>query len=330
MPNPICTTPLIWRRVWGETSRLRFAGRLKRILARFRVRGIALQYTPFGPFAYNAPVQDRVLLFGGKGYMGEIFRGIFPDLLAPSVDIADAAAVARTLDETKPDVVINAAGKTGRPNIDWCEDHKEETLRSNVLGPLVLREECSKRGIYWVHLSSGCIYEGDNGGRGFTEDDPPNYAGSFYSRTKAWADQMLREFPVLMLRLRMPFDGSQNERSLLSKIVKYPKVLDTENSITYLPDFAMAAKTLIGKRALGTYNIVNPGTMSPYRIMELYKEIVDPAHRFERLSLQDLKSVARAGRSNCVLSTKKLEGEGIRLRPVEEAVREALRRLASS
>jgi dTDP-4-dehydrorhamnose reductase len=41
------------------------------------------------------------------------------------------------LDEVKPDVVINAAGKTGKPNVDWCEDHKEETLRSNDTGPLV-------------------------------------------------------------------------------------------------------------------------------------------------------------------------------------------------
>ena len=28
-----------------------------------------------------------------------------------------------------PDFVINAAGKTGRPNVDWCEDHKQEVIR---------------------------------------------------------------------------------------------------------------------------------------------------------------------------------------------------------
>ncbi len=250
-----------------------------------------------------------------------------PSIIPSNVDIADPAAVAAVLDQEKPDIVINAAGKTGRPNIDWCEDHKEETMRTNVAGPLVLLEECGKRGIYWVHISSGCIYEGDNGGVGFTEEDAPNFSGSFYSRTKAWSEQMLKEFPILILRLRMPFDASTNERSLLMKLKKYKIVLDQENSITYLPDFLEAARVLMEKRKTGIYNVVNPGAISPFRIMELYREIVDPTHTFERLPLQKLSTVTKAGRSNCVLSTAKLEQEGIHMRPVEEAIREALLRL---
>jgi len=59
-------------------------------------------------------------------------------------------------------------------------------------------------------------------------------------------------------------------------------------------------------------------------IDEMYKEIVDPAHTFERLTLEDLPDVVKAGRSNCVLSTAKLEAAGVAMRPVEEAVRGAL------
>ena len=129
---------------------------------------------------------------------------------------------------------------------------------------------------------------------------------------------------VLNLRLRMPFDGSRNERSLIMKLVRYNKVLDEENSLTYLPDFLDAAKMLIAKRRTGTFNVVCAGGISPYRIMELYREIVDPAHVFERLTVETLGSVVTAGRSNCMLSTEKLKGEGIALRPVAEAVREAL------
>src|SRR3989338_641709 len=214
----------------------------------------------------------KILVFGAKGYLGHLFLKQYPDAVPSSVDIADSTAVSAELDRVKPDVVINAAGRTGRPNIDWCETHKEETLRSNLTGPLVLLEECGKRNIYWVHLSSGCIYEGDNGGRGFSEEDPPNFTGSFYSRVKGWCDQILREFPLLILRLRMPFDGSANERNLIVKLRKYPRVLDVQNSLTYLPDFLEAAKTLIGSRRTGIYNIVNSGTVSPYEIMELYKK----------------------------------------------------------
>lgn len=260
--------------------------------------------------------------------MGQEFLSLFPGSIAPSVDFVDCKAVAEALEEHKPDTVINAAGKTGRPNIDWCEDHKEETVRGNITGPLVLFDECRKRGIYLVHLGSGCVYQGDNGGKGFSEEDMPNFRGSFYSRTKALCDAALQEFPVLILRLRMPFDGSLHERNLINKITKYPSVVDVENSLTYLPDFFVAAKKLIEGRKTGIYHIVNPGTMSPYRIIQYYKEIVDPSHECKRLTLDELPGVVKACRSNCVLSIEKLKSEGIEMQPVEQAVKEALSLIA--
>lgn len=267
----------------------------------------------------------KVIILGGKGLMGQHFLTLYPDALMPKADIADVHQVASFLDAEKPDVVINAAGKTGKPNVDWCEDHQEETLRSNVTGPLVLLDECRKRDIYWVHLSSGCMYQGDKGGEGYSEEDPPNFSGSYYARTKAWAEQMLKEFPVLILRLRMPFDGTRHERNLIMKLSKYPRVLDVENSLTYLPDFLLVASRLIAERKTGIYNVVNEGAISPYAIMQRYQSIVDPAHRFERLTLEHLSDVVKAQRSNCILSTKKLHDEGLTMRPVEKALEEALR-----
>jgi len=266
----------------------------------------------------------KVIVFGSRGYLGEYFLKGYPEAVCPSIDIADRSAVSEVLDAEKPDIVINAAGKTGRPNVDWCEDHKDETFHANVTGPVILMEECTKRGIYWVHLSSGCIYSGDNGGKGFSEDDVPNFAGSFYSRTKTWSEQMLKEFPnVLILRLRMPFDNTTNDRNLLMKLRKFSKVNDLQNSITYLPDFIKSAQILIEKRKTGIYNVVNEGGISPYEIIELYKEVVDPAHAADRLTEKDLPVVSKVARSNCILSVTKLEDEGIVMRPVLEAVREA-------
>src|SRR5262249_12370912 len=99
------------------------------------------------------------------GYLGQAFHGLYPEAVTPRLDIADAAAVRRAMEQHEPEVVINCAGRCGAPNVDWCEDHKAETLHSNLLGPLVLLEECACRGAYLVHLGSGCIYSGDNGGR---------------------------------------------------------------------------------------------------------------------------------------------------------------------
>jgi dTDP-4-dehydrorhamnose reductase len=269
----------------------------------------------------------KIAIFGSNGFLGGYFKEQYPEAITPRIDIADAAAVRAFLDAEKPDVVINCAGKTGRPNVDWCEDHKLETIKSNVTGPLVLLDETQARGMYLVHIGSGCIYQGDNHGKGWTETDPPNFYGSFYSRTKLWSDQMLKDFPVLNIRLRMPFDGSQNPRNLIMKLRSYSRVLDEPNSITHLPDLLKTVDALISQTKTGTYNMVNPGAISPYRVMELYKEIVDPTHEFERLALSQLGDVVKAGRSNCLLSTAKLASEHMSLPTSEDAVRFALAKM---
>ncbi|MEQ1849005.1 MAG: NAD-dependent epimerase/dehydratase family protein [Candidatus Peribacteraceae bacterium] len=267
---------------------------------------------------------DSILLFGASGYLGGYLQDRYPGIVCPKRDIADRAFVEKALDDVRPSVVINAAGKTGRPNVDWCEDHKEETMRANVMGPLVLVEECLKRNIYFVHIGSGCIYSGVSPEGGFTEEMMPNFSGSFYSLTKFTTDILLQRFPVLNLRLRMPFDGTLSPRNLIIKLSKYQKVLDETNSLTYIPDFIDALDQLIHKRALGTFNIVSPTPLSPYQIMQAYTQIVDPTHTFERLTVATLNTVTKAERSNCILSGKKLADLGIVMRPAEEVLKEAL------
>jgi len=90
----------------------------------------------------------------------------------------------------KPTHVFNAAGVTGRPNVDWCETHKVETIRANVVGTLTLADVCRERGLIVINFATGCIFEYDDlhvlgSGIGFKEEDTPNFIGSFYSKTKA-------------------------------------------------------------------------------------------------------------------------------------------------
>lgn len=272
----------------------------------------------------------KVLIFGGKGYIGQYFLSVYPDAVTPSTDIADQQAVAAVLEAEKPDVVINCAGKTGKPNVDWCEDHKAETVRSNVTGPLILLDECLKRDIYLVHMSSGCMFTGDDGGGGCGEETEPNFDGSYYARTKAASDRLLSEFPVLILRIRMPFDGTEHPRNLISKLRKYSKVLDVQNSITYIPDFLRASEHLIGQKKTGIYHITNPGTVSPFEVMELYKKLVQEDHVFERLALDNLQTVVKTGRSNCTLNAEKIARQGVELLPVQEALNSAMNQLKAT
>ena len=92
----------------------------------------------------------------------------------------------------KPTHVLNAAGVTGRPNVDWCETHKVETIRANVIGCLTLADVCNQRGIHMTYYGTGCIFHYDDkfpqgSGKGFMESDTPNFTGSYYSYTKVGA-----------------------------------------------------------------------------------------------------------------------------------------------
>lgn len=268
---------------------------------------------------------SRTLIFGA-GWLGYKFKD-YLDAELSLADITSRPAVEEELERFKPEVVISAAGKTGRPNIDWCEEHKLETLSSNVLGPLVLLQACLGRDIFLTHLSSGCIFNGQAPrSSGFTEEDevsPP----SFYSWTKAKADELLKKFPVLILRLRMPVDKKPHPRNLITKLAGYPKIIDVENSLTVVEDLLYAADELIKKRRTGIYHVVNPGRVRHREIMAWYKELVDSQHDYEIIKPEALLELglAKAGRSNCVLDTSKLEGEGIKLPEVKERLRDYLK-----
>ncbi|MDO8623680.1 MAG: sugar nucleotide-binding protein [archaeon] len=267
----------------------------------------------------------------GAGFMGKrISEYMGYDLR--KFNVLNKSKLEKFLDMEHPDVVINCVGKTGRPNIDWCETHKEDTVLSNIAAPLMLGAECSKRGIYMVHLGSGCIYNGYKNGYGFTEVDDANFFGEqFYGDTKIYAEDMLKDLipgKILQLRIRMPIDDRPDERNLIDKLKKYSKLIKIGNSMTTIPHALPAIKWLIEKKSTGIYNVVNPGMISAGDIMEMYKEIVDPTHEFEVMSHAELDRVTVSKRSNCKLNMDKLKlelrGSRIWIPEIHGAVRECL------
>ena len=77
------------------------------------------------------------------------------ELFLADARIEEREKVAKELDAVKPTHVLMSAGITGRPNIDWCEDHKPETIRTNVIGTLnvvVLSLWCFENARYIVRI----------------------------------------------------------------------------------------------------------------------------------------------------------------------------------
>jgi nucleoside-diphosphate-sugar epimerase len=271
------------------------------------------------------------LVFGGeRGWIGQkivtLLRNQNHDVHCAASRLEQREAIEKEIDHIKPDYIINAAGITGRPNIDWCESHKYETLRSNVIGLLILVDVAFLRGIHVTNLASGCIYNYDeqhplDSGIGFTEDEEPNFWGSFYSYTKVMAEKLIQHYPnILNLRLRMPITSDLHPRSLLGKIIHYKKLINIPNSMTILDDLLPLIPIMIERNLTGIYNFVNPGTISHNQLMELYKHYVDPDHQYENFSIEEQNRILKAPRSNCELSTHKLLQEFPNLPHIQDSM----------
>ena len=226
--------------------------------------------------------------------------------------VQNTEAVSKELDEIKPTHVLNSAGITGRPNIDWCEDHKPETMRTNVIGTLNLADLCYQRGIHCTVYATGCIFAYDEkhplgSGIGFTEEDVPNFAGSFYSQTKAYMEPMLKEYPnCLILRVRMPVADDLFHRNFVTKIVKYDRIVNIPNSMTILTEMLPVSLGMAKKGLTGVYNFTNPGVISHNQVLDLYIKYIDPTYTYKNFSLEEQAKVIKAGRSNNELDTTKL------------------------
>jgi len=306
-----------------------------------------------------------ILLLGASGYMGQAFatemrrrRHSFIPLTRKAIDYTDFDFLFDYIRKLKPEFIINAAGYPGRPNVDACEEAREETLFANTLLPQTVSRACSMTSTPWGHISSGCIYHGaklidDQGTRlvegaelrqlleqhpekifGYTEWDEPNFSFrsascNFYSGTKALAEEAIRSAgEVYLWRPGMPFNERSEPRNFLWRIQNYPKVFNGVNSLSHLEDFVRACLDLWERQApFGIYNLTNPGAVLTRQVVEMIERILKPNRRFEFWKNEEefYQRGARALRSNCVLDVSKQSVAGIKMRPVEEALEEALR-----
>lgn len=136
----------------------------------------------------------KFLIYGKTGWIGGLLGKLCEaqkiEYVYGSGRLENRSSLEADIASINPTHVFNAAGVTGRPNVDWCETHKVETIRTNVVGTLTLADVCREKGLILINYATGCIFEYDanhtlGSGFGFKEEDKPNFIGSFYSKTKA-------------------------------------------------------------------------------------------------------------------------------------------------
>lgn len=262
--------------------------------------------------------KPSIYILGSSGFLGskciEYFysRG-FKVFANRVVDVTDLRQLKNVFEFLKPDVVINFAGVRAYPTIDWCEDHKEETIAVNVVGATNAMLAALEVEAYPIQISSGCVYSGGLE-HFFTENDEPNFYGSFYSRMRIILQKTLVELPILYARIRMPISSYSHPRNFINKIASYQKVISIPNSLTLIEDLWPALEKLIQIRLTGVLNLTNEGYIEHRQVLGLYRKLVDSNHKYTRISLDELEGsggITKTKRSNCILSVEKAKSLGI-------------------
>lgn len=284
-----------------------------------------------------------IYLLGGSGYVGQAYQALltrkgvpFRVLRRADLDYSNRAVLQAVLERERPEFLINAAGYTGKPNVDACELHKHECLFGNAVLPGIVAAACEAAGVPWGHVSSGCIFTGARAdGQGFTETDTPNFTFrtnncSFYSGSKALGEEVLADQPdVFIWRLRIPFNEIDNPRNYLTKLLRYSRLLEATNSISQLEEFCAATFACWEKRVpFGVYNVTNPGKVTTREVVDLIRASGVSRKDFSFFESEEefMKLAAKTPRSNCVMDSTKLASVGIKMTEVHEAVARDLKR----
>ena len=258
------------------------------------------------------------ILILGKGYIGNYLNDRLQKVA--TVDFENRRwfnytklnVLDRRFKDKKYDYVINCSGFTGRPNVDQGEDEQELCYELNTFAPLRVSSACKLHDINYIHISSGCIYNGYE--KQYTEEDEPNFGlfneeSSTYSKSKHAYE--LGSDHGLTLRVRMPFCDQLHERSILTKLLNYDNLVNYVNSKTYIPDLLDFIELLIkgsySTKTKSLLNFVNPKPLATDSITEIMKAQGLYNTNWEWVLFEELNT--KANRSNCILSTEKLEKE---------------------
>ena len=269
---------------------------------------------------------NKQIIILGKGFVGSNLAKYFENEGIPynifakkDLNYTDNDKLKSYFEEEKKNIrcVINCSGYTGEKNVDDCEKNKILCWAMNVKYPLEVVSLCNKYEIPVIHVGSGCIYSGYE--KDHTEQDAPNFGlgsedASYYSMCKHAFEKLSSDLQRYVLRIRIPFTDELVPKNYFTKLLKYDTLINEYNSVTSIKDFNIFIQKFVDMLHFipcGIYNVVNPQPIKSEEVVNVLKEngLMNPNWVF--IKTEELNTIAK--RSNCVLSTDKIESLGLKL-----------------
>ena len=285
----------------------------------------------------------RIAVIGARGQLGTAIvnecRSRHDEVMAldrAALDVRDNRAVARLMDELRPEAIVNC---TGYNTVDAAEEHPVDALAVNAYAVRSLARAANAIGAALVHFSTDFVFDGV-APTPRTEADPPN-PKSFYASSKLLGEWFAADVPRhYVLRVESLFGqaaGGPNPKGSVATIVdaliqhRVAKVLsDRVVSPTFIIDGAFATRELLALNAEpGLYHCVNTGHTTWLDFASEAARLIGVEPRFEILRFADV-TLPAARPQYCALSNAKLASLGIVMPTWQDALGRYVRALVAS
>lgn len=237
----------------------------------------------------------NIMLTGKNGQVGwELQRTLAPlghviALDVDELDLTNAEAIRRRVQEIQPHIIVNPAAYTA---VDKAESEPGLAEAVNGIAPGILAEEARRLDAVLVHYSTDYVFDGRKAAP-YIEDDTPN-PQSVYGRTKLAGEQAVRASGCKHLILRTSWVYGVHGGNFVKTILRLAKergelriVADQFGAPTWARDLAQAtASVLTGWQekgwdsgASGLYHLTAAGRTNWH---DYAQEIVRLARSYDR------------------------------------------------
>ena len=183
------------------------------------------------------------------------------------IDLLEADAAEKLLDETEPDAVIHCAALA---DVDACEENPALAARLNAEVPGAFARAAASRGVQLVQISTDSVFDGQDGG--YTEEDTPNPL-SVYAQTKLEGERkVFAAMPGAVVTRVNLFGWSASGNRSLAEFFYYnlkagnplKGFVDVHFCPVLVNDLAGVFLEILDQGLRGLYHLVSPVCLTKY------------------------------------------------------------------
>lgn len=287
----------------------------------------------------------KILLFGGSGQVGRALleaSSLLPVAIAApgrqQADFRAPSALAAIVRAAAPDVVINAAAYTA---VDQAESEPEIADLVNAKAPAALAAAADALGVPLIHYSTDYVFDGAKPAP-YLETDAVNPL-SVYGRTKASGEALMRERHSRHVIIRTSWVHGPHGRNFVTTMLKLAEtrralqvVDDQRGAPTAASDIAAATMRIVarlasGENHFGTFHFTGAGETTWRGFAERVFVEAASAGRLppvvHPIATESYPTAARRPRNSRLDCTRIADVYGVRQRPWELGVAEAVQRI---